>query len=220
MATAKQNPRLPLSRERILQAALALADEGGIEAVTMRKLGQALEFEAMSLYNHVAGKDDLLNGLVELVLGEMEPPSPGGAWGAAIRKSAISVHAALRRHPWAAGLMLSPERVSTRRLAYMDQLLGRLRDAGFSAGTTYHAYHALEAHIFGFSLWQAGHAFDAAQLPALAAELLERFSLDDFPHLGEHFDQHLTEGPHQAVRAFEFSLDVLLDGLERTRIAE
>src|SRR5436305_13308869 len=101
MATGTHT-RLPLSRDRILQAALELADEGGIEAVTMRKLGQALGFEAMSLYNHVANKDDVLDGILALVLDEIEPPSPDGAWDAAIRASAISVHDALRRQPWAA----------------------------------------------------------------------------------------------------------------------
>src|SRR5919109_1617867 len=100
-------PRLPLSRERILRAALELADESGIESLTMRKLGQALGFEAMSLYNHVANKDDVLDGILDLVLDETEPPSPVGDWDAAIRTSAISVHRALRLHPWACTLVMA-----------------------------------------------------------------------------------------------------------------
>ena len=107
MATQTE-PRLPLSRERILQAALELVDEGGIESLTMRKLGQVLGFEAMSLYNHVANKDDVLDGILDLVLAESEPPSPTGDWDAAIRASAISVHDALRRHPWSCALLMSP----------------------------------------------------------------------------------------------------------------
>src|SRR5947199_10852002 len=101
MAT-RTEPRIPLSRERILEAALRLADEGGIESVTMRKLGQTLGFEAMSLYNHVANKDDVLDGILDLVLDESEPPSRAGDWQSAIRSSAISVHKSLQRHPWAA----------------------------------------------------------------------------------------------------------------------
>src|SRR5882724_3959577 len=122
MATTQPTPRLPLSRERILRAALDRADEGGIESVTMRRLGQALGFEAMSLYNHVANKDDVLDGILDLVLGESEPPSPAGDWDAAIRTSAISVHEALRRHPWSCTLLMAPERVRPARLRYMDKL--------------------------------------------------------------------------------------------------
>src|SRR5947209_13638273 len=119
MAT-RTEPRIPLSRERILEAALGLADEGGIESVTMRKLGQALGFEAMSLYNHVTNKDDVLDGILDLVLAETEPPSPAGDWDAAVRRSAISVHQALRRHPWACPLLFSAAHVRPARLRYMD----------------------------------------------------------------------------------------------------
>src|SRR5215471_5911538 len=142
--------RRPLSRERILAAALELVDEQGIEALSMRKLGQALGgYEAMSLYNHVANKDDLLNGILDLVLAEMDPPAPDGGLPS-IRAAALSAHEALRRHPWAAGLLMAPARVRPGRLAFMDALLGALRTAGFSAETTYHAYHVIDAHIIGF----------------------------------------------------------------------
>src|SRR5215475_6272956 len=134
---ALTEPRPTLSRERILRAALELADEGGIESVTMRKLGQVLGYEAMSLYNHVANKDDLLDGILDLVLSEMEPPAPDGGLPA-IRAAAISAHEALRRHQWAAGLLMTPTRVRPGRLEFMDGLLGALRTAGFSAETTYH----------------------------------------------------------------------------------
>src|SRR2546423_5937392 len=137
----RTEPRLPLSRDRILHAALELADEHGIESLTMRKLGQALGFEAMSLYNHVANKDDVLDGLLDLVLAESEPPSPAGDWATAVRASAISIHEALRRHPWSCTLLMSPGRIRPARLRYMDLLLGRLREAGFSAEATHSAYH-------------------------------------------------------------------------------
>jgi AcrR family transcriptional regulator len=214
MAT-RAEPRLPLNRDRILHAALDVADESGIESLTMRKLGQVLGFEAMSLYNHVANKDDVLDGILDLVLAESEPPSPAGDWDTAIRSSAISVHEGFRRHPWACPLVMAPGRIRPARLRYMDSLLGRLREAGFSAETTYHAYHALDAHIFGFSLWQASHSYTAAQVSDMAAAFERMIPADEYPYLHEHGKQHLAEGPHHDVSAFEFGLDLILDGLKK-----
>jgi len=208
-------PRLPLRRDRILHAALELADDGGIESLTMRKLGQALGFEAMSLYNHVANKDDVLDGILDLVLAESEPPSPAGGWDTAIRTSANSVHQALRRHPWSCTLLMSPGRVRPARLRYMDLLLGRLREAGFSAETTYHAYHVLDGHIFGFSLWETSHTYTADEASSLVAKLAETISADAYPYLHEHAQQHFSEGPHREVSAFEFGLDLIVDGLKK-----
>jgi AcrR family transcriptional regulator len=216
MATTTE-PRLPLSRDRILQAALALVDEGGIESLTMRKLGQALGFEAMSLYNHVANKDDVLDGILDLVLGESEPPSPVGDWDAAIRTSAISVHEALRRHPWSCTLLMSPGHARPARTRYMDLLLGRLREAGFSAETTYTAYHVLDGHIFGFSLWETSHSYTAEELSDLAAKFAQTITADAYPHLHEHAQQHFSEGPHREVSAFELGLDLIVDGLKQIR---
>ena len=216
MATQAE-PRLPLSRDRILQAALELADGGGIESLTMRRLGQTLGFEAMSLYNYVANKDDLIDGILDLVLDESKPPSPDGEWDAAIRSSAISVHQSLTRHPWACSLLMSPSHIRPARLQYMDSLLGRLREAGFSAELTYHAYHVLDAHIFGFSLWQANHSYNAAQVADMAAAFERMIPVDVFPYLHEHGEQHLAEGPQHDVSAFEFSLDFILGGLKEIR---
>jgi AcrR family transcriptional regulator len=216
MAAAPQ-PRLPLSRERILAAALELADTQGIESLTMRKLGQALGFEAMSLYNYVSGKDDVLGGILDLVLAESEPPSPEGSWDEAVRASAISVHDALARHPWASTLLMEPGRVRTRSLQYMDALLGRLRGAGFTAETTYHAYHVLDAHIFGFSLWEKSHTYTADEVSNLQAMFEETVASGSYPHLHEHGRQHFTEGPHREQGAFEFGLDLILDGLTKLR---
>jgi len=217
--TAKTKARVPLSRERILRAALELADANGIESLSMRKLGQKLGFEAMSLYNHVANKDDVLDGILDLVLAETSPPSPDGEWSAALRESAISVHQALRRHPWACNLLMAPGRIRPARLRYMDLLLGRLREAGFSAETTYHGYHVLDAHIFGFSLWLASHQFSADQTASMVAEFERMIPIDEFPYLHEHGLQHLTEGPLHDVSAFEFGLDFILEGLARVRDA-
>jgi AcrR family transcriptional regulator len=216
MATTTE-PRLPLSRDRILHAALELADKDGIESLTMRKLGQGLRFEAMSLYNHVANKDDVLDGILDLVLGESEPPSPAGDWDAAIRTSAISVHEALRRHPWSCTLLMAPGRVRPARLRYMDLLLGRLREAGFSAETTYHAYHVLDGHIFGFSLWETSHTYTAEEVSNFEAKFAQTITADTYPYLHEHAQQHFSEGPHREVSAFEFGLDLIVDGLKKIR---
>src|SRR5215475_13580310 len=130
MATARK----PLSRERILAAALELVDEEGIDALSMRKLAQALGYEAMSLYNHVSNKDDVLDGILDLVLAEMEPPDVDGGL-AAVRTSSLAAHEALKRHPWAAGMLVAEGTIRPARLAYMDALLGALRNAGFSPET-------------------------------------------------------------------------------------
>lgn len=195
---------------------MALADADGLTPLSMRKLGSALGYEAMSLYNHVANKDALLDGMLDLVLAEMEPPAPGGGL-AAIRSSSLSAHEALTRHPWAAGLLMSPARVRPARLEYMDALLGALRDSGFSAETTYHAYHAIDAHIIGFSLWQATHDFSLPEeIPADLRSFLERMiPRETYPHLHEHGLQHLDPGPHRDTSAFEYGLDLLLGSLER-----
>ena len=216
MATEPE-PRLPLSRDRILRAALELVDDGGIDSLTMRKLGQALGFEAMSLYNHVANKDDVIDGILDLVLAEGELPSPSGNWDRAVRASAVSVHAALRRHPWASAVVMAPGRLRPARLRYMDSLLGRIREAGFSAETTYHAYHVLDGHIIGFSLWEAGHSFSDAQVSDIAAAFERLIPVDVYPYLHEHGEQHFAGGPHHDVSAFEFGLDLILDGLKRLR---
>jgi AcrR family transcriptional regulator len=212
-------PRLPLNRDRILQAALELVDEGGIEALTMRGLGQALGFEAMSLYNHVANKDDVIDGLLDLVLEESEPPSAAGDWDAAIRTSAISVHDALRRHPWSCALLMSPGRIRPARLRYMDLLLGRLREAGFSAEATYSAYHVLDGHIFGFSLWETSHTYSAEEIVRFAESFADTITPEAYPHLHEHAEQHFGEGPHREVSAFELGLDLIVAGLEQLRAA-
>ena len=216
MATETQ-PRQPLSRDRILRAALELVDESGIASLTMRRLAQGLGFEAMSLYNHVANKDDVLDGILDLVLAESEPPAPAGEWDAAVRRSAISVHEALRRHPWSCTLLMSPGHIRPARLQYMDLLLGRLRQAGFSAETTYHAYHVLDGYIFGFSLWETTHTYTAEEVSKFEAAFAETITTDAYPHLHEHAQQHFSEGPHREGNAFELGLDLIVGGLSKLR---
>ena len=213
---ASPEPRVPLSRERVLRAAIGLADEGGIESLSMRKLGQRLGVEAMSLYYHAANKDDILDGIVDIVVSEIDVPSGGGDWKAAMRASAISAHEVLLRHPWAASLILSGPTVRPARLRYMDSILGCLREAGFSAEMTDHAYHALDSHIMGFTLWQVGISVGLARLGSVAT-FLQEFSVDQYPYLAEHIEQHLRERSPDDEGEFEFGLDLILDGLERIR---
>jgi AcrR family transcriptional regulator len=211
-------PRIPLSRERVLHAALELADGSGIEAVTMRRLGEELGFEAMSLYRHVASKDDLLAGMLDLVLGEWELPEGEGEWPDAIRRSARSVHAALRRHPWAARLLMTGSGIRPARLRYMEALLATLRGAGFDVERTYHVYHLLDGHIFGFSLWEIAYTTPPVD-EGDVSKLMQTIRWQEYPHLTEHRDQHMNEGPHSEVSAFEVGLELILDGLQKTLVS-
>ncbi len=205
--------RIPLSRDRILRAGLNLADAAGIEALTMRRLGDELGYEAMSLYRHIANKDDLLDGMLDLVLAEWELPDGDDAVDA-IRTTARSVHQGLRRHPWAARLLMTGAHIRPRRLAYGEFLLGRLRDAGLDADRRYHVYHLLDGFIFGFSLWEI--AYTNAGDPDFAervAEFMQKIPWDDYPNFTEHRDQHMSDGPHREVSAFDVGLDLILVGL-------
>jgi AcrR family transcriptional regulator len=218
MTDQSGEPRAPLSRERVLRAAIRLADKGGIDSLSMRKLGQALGVEAMSLYNHVANKDDILDGIVDLVLSEIELSPVAEDWESAMRKSAISAHETLLRHPWACSLILSPTiRVIPARIRYMESVLRRLREAGFSAETTYHGYHALDSHILGFTLWEMGHSIPSEEAADFAATFLQELPLDEYPHFAEHVRQHFEEPSLDDEGEFEFGLDLILDGLKRIR---
>ena len=209
--------RLPLTRDRVLRAAIDLADETGIEALSMRKLGQALRVEAMSLYNHVANKDDILSGMVDIVESDIELPPSSTDWKLALRTIAISAHDVFERHPWAASLTLSAVGTRPARLRYMNAVLGHLRRAGFSADMTDLAYHTLESHIAGFTLWAAQLQVDADELPDLATAFISELPAGEFPYVVEHVHQHLKERSPESEGTFAFGLDLILDGLERVR---
>lgn len=200
----------------MLKAAIRLADDGGIEALSMRKLAQALRVEAMSLYNHVANKDDLLAGIVELVASEIELAPAGPDWKAALRQSAISAHEVLLRHRWAPGLWMSTAEVGPARLRNADAILRTLREAGFSEDLTYHGYHILQSHVMGFTLYALSFRSGAEELKELAATFLRDFPADEYPDLAEHIKQHM-EPSDERQGAFVFGLDLILDGLERLR---
>jgi AcrR family transcriptional regulator len=211
-------PRTPLSRERVLQAAVTLADEGGIGALSMRKLAQELGVEAMSLYNHVANKDDLLGGIVDLVAGEIDLAVDGPDWKTAMRRRAISAHEVLARHPWACNLWMSTRTFGGTRMRFADSVLRGLREAGFSDDLTYHGYHVLQAHVMGYTLQERNLQFDPEELEELAAGFLREFPAAEYPDLAEHVRQHMQ--PHEGHQGtFAFGLDLILDGLERLRDA-
>jgi AcrR family transcriptional regulator len=207
--------RTPLTRERVLHAALALADEQGIEAVSMRRLGAALGVEAMSLYKHVADKEAILDGIADLVAAEFEVPPRGGDWRAAIRRSALSAHEALLRHPWAGPVIESRVNPGPARLAYLDAVVGVMRDAGFDLVTIGRAFLALDSHTYGFTLQELAWPFDEERAPEAAARAAAGFA-GAYPNLQAMAEQ-AASGPGGVPVEFEFGLDLLLDGLERLR---
>ncbi|MFN8512290.1 MAG: TetR/AcrR family transcriptional regulator [Thermomicrobiales bacterium] len=210
--------RLPLTRERILSAASDLADAGGIATLTMRKLGQALGVEAMSLYNHVANKDDLLNGMVDLVFDEVGLPPGDIDWKEAMRQRASTVRAVLARHPWALGLMESRLTPGPATLRHHNAVIGCLRAAGFSIALTAHAYSALDSYIYGFALQQTQLPFKSPEEAAAMAEtFLQHFPADAYPHLAELTVQHVLQPGYDYADEFAFGLDLLLDGLEQRK---
>ena len=212
--------RTPLSRDRVLHAAVALADEGGLEALSMRKLGEALGVEAMSLYTHVANKVDVLDGMIDIVFGEIELPSGEDGWKTAMRQRAISVRRVLSRHRWAIGLMESRMSPGPATLRHHDAVIGCLRHAGFSIELTAHAYAALDSYIYGFALQERGLPFDTPDETAeLAQVILQRFPADQYPHLAEFTTGHVLRPGYDFGDEFEFGLDLILDGLEKAQVA-
>jgi AcrR family transcriptional regulator len=214
--------REPLSRERVLRAAVALADAGGMDSLSMRKLGQELGVEAMSLYNHVANKDDVLAGIVETVADEIAAPAPDADWRTAIRATAISAHETLVRHPWAAGLWMRRGGGGGRgeggspRMRFAETLLAGLEAGGFSPELIYRAFHTLQSYILGYTLQELRFPFETEELEAMAQRFLRDFPVDEYPHLAQHVRQHLE--PHAFLgTGFEFGLDLILDGLETAR---
>jgi AcrR family transcriptional regulator len=204
-----------MDREQVLRAAVALADEAGIESLSMRKLGQALGVEAMSLYNHVAGKEALLDGMVDLVFAEIELPA-GEDWKKALRQRAVSMREALTRHRWAVGLMESRTNPGPTTLRQHDAVIGCLLGAGFSMELTAHAFASVDSYVYGFALQEKGLPFDTPEQTAeMAQAMLAHFPVDDFPHLAAFTREHVLRPGYDFGAEFEFGLDLVLDGLER-----
>ncbi|WP_084510782.1 TetR/AcrR family transcriptional regulator C-terminal domain-containing protein [Nocardia lijiangensis] len=210
----KPADRTRLTRERVLRTAVRLADEQGLGALSMRKLAQALDVEAMSLYNHVANKDDLLDGIADLVVAEMAVPEIGGDWKAALRARAASAHEVLRRHPWATGLIGSRVNVGPAMLRYIDATLGCLRAAGFTYQQADRAWNAMDGHIYGFSMRESTFPLAPSEYIAAATHFLPRIPESTHPHMNA-LTRLVIDGEHDGIAEFEFGLDLVLDGLER-----
>ncbi|MDQ3935541.1 MAG: TetR/AcrR family transcriptional regulator C-terminal domain-containing protein [Actinomycetota bacterium] len=194
---------------------MALADEGGFESLTMRKLAKELGVEAMSLYNHVASKDDLLDGMVDIVFGEIEDPSPGEAWRSEMRRRAISVREVLSRHRWAVGLMEGRMAPGPANVRHHNAMMGCLREGGFSFRDAVHASSVLDAYIYGFALQERGLPFET---PEESGQVIraqqERVAFEQFPYLMEVATE-LPKAGYDFAEEFVFGLDLILDGLER-----
>lgn len=211
---AGTRPRLTL--ERVVERAVELADQVGIQKLTMRALARALGVEAMSLYYYVANKDALLDRMIDLVFAEIELPPGSGDWRTELHERAHSARAALVRHPWAVGLMDSRSAPGPATLRHHDAVLGCLRAGGFSVVAAAHAYSLLDSYIYGFVLQELSLPFDASQGAAsVAADVLALMPSGAYPHLEAVAREHMLKPGYSYADEFEVGLGLVLDALER-----
>ncbi|MFE1906800.1 TetR/AcrR family transcriptional regulator [Streptomyces gardneri] len=206
--------RTPLSRERVIRTAVAVADEKGSAALSMRAIAAPLGVEAMSLYHHVAGRDDILDGMVDAVFGEIDLPPYDTDWKSAMRARAFSARAALLRHPWAIGLMDSRSRPGPSTLRHHDAVIGALRTAGFSVPMTAHAVSLIDSYLYGFVLQEISLPFSgSAELDEVAGAILHDLPADTYPHLTELATQLVLTPGYDYADEFAFGLARVLDAL-------
>jgi AcrR family transcriptional regulator len=222
-AEVEARPREPLSRERILQTAVALADERGVESISMRRIAQELGVVPMALYKHVANKDELLDGMIDVVVGEIDPPVEGADWKTTMRERILSARRALLRHPWASRVLESRGEPTPTVIAYIDSMMGVFLAGGFSIDLMHHAMHVMGSRILGFSQ----ELFDdTSSMPADEAAELWAQMADVYPNIAKLIP--VATATHDEGGAvvgggcddqfeFEFALDLILDGLERLR---
>jgi AcrR family transcriptional regulator len=217
-------PNQPPIRERrfkqarVLQTAVAFADRHGLESLSMRKLADELGAGAMSLYHYVPNKEQLLDGMIDIVFGEIEPPSLELPWRTAMRRRAVSTRAALNRHRWAVGLMEGRSNPGLAGIRIREAILGCLREAGFSIEMTIQAYSVQDAYIYGFALQERSLPFESAEESTEVAEATTRDVADlaeHFPYLAEVVAGHVAKVGYDFTAAFEYGLDLILDGLEK-----
>jgi AcrR family transcriptional regulator len=212
-ATARPK-RAPLSRERVVAAAMALADEKGEAGVTMRATAARLGVEAMSLYNHVAGREDILDGMVDAVFGEIDLPTPTTDWKEAMRHRAASSRSVLRRHRWAVGLMDSRRQPGPATLRHHDAVLGALRAGGFSVAMAAHAFSVIDSYLYGFVLQELSLPYTSpAELDEIAGDILRDLPTEAYPHLTELITEHALRPGYDHADEFEFGLSLILDAL-------
>ncbi|MFJ6658826.1 TetR/AcrR family transcriptional regulator [Streptomyces sp. NPDC091377] len=206
--------RTPLSRERVIRTAVAVADEKGSAALTMRAIAAPLRVEAMSLYHHVSGREDILDGMVDAVFAEIDVPPRDTDWKSAMRHRADSARAALLRHPWAIGLMDSRSRPGPATLRHHDAVIGTLRTAGFSVPMTAHAVSLIDSYLYGFVLQEVSLPFTGtAEQDEVAGAIARNMSADLYPHLTELATEHVLRPGYDYTDEFAFGLRLVLDAL-------
>lgn len=210
-------PRTRLTRERVLRAAVALADKDGLESVSMRRLGQALRVEAMSLYKHVVNKDDLLDGMADLVVGDFEVPG-SGEWKTTLRRSTESAHEVLVRHPWASSLIESRQSVGPCRLRYLEAVIGVLTSAGFAMPMVLRAILVIDSYTYGFVLQELAWPFTPERMPEAAAGFARALPGGEHPNV-RAMAEMVSSVPEGVPVDFAFGLELILDGLERLLVA-
>ncbi|MBT3154504.1 TetR/AcrR family transcriptional regulator [Streptomyces sp. CHD11] len=210
----KASARTPLSRERVIRTAVAVADEKGSAALTMRAIAEPLGVEAMSLYHHVAGREDILDGMVDAVFGEIDLPPRDTDWKSAMRHRADSARAVLGRHPWAIGLMDSRSTPGPATLRHHDAVIGALRAAGFSVGMTAHAFSVIDSYLYGFVLQELAMPFgDTAEMEQVAGALVREMPAGAYPHLTELATERVLKPGYDYADEFAFGLTLILDAL-------
>jgi AcrR family transcriptional regulator len=206
--------RTPLSRERVIRTAVAVADEKGPAALTMRAIAEPLGVEAMSLYHHVAGREDILDGMVDAVFGEIELPPRDTDWKSAMRHRAVSARTVLRRHPWSVGLMDSRSRPGPATLRHHDAVIGALRAGGFSVPMAAHAISLIDSYLYGFVLQELSLPFTgAAELHEVADTILRDMPADAYPHLTELATEYTLKPGYDYADEFAFGITLILDAL-------
>lgn len=210
-----RRPRVPLTRERALATAIKLADAEGLESLTMRRLAKELGVEAMSLYHHVANKDDILDGMADMVFAEIELPSHDVDWRTAMYQRAASQRHALLRHPWAISILESRTSPGPATLRHHDAVLGRCRAEGFSVAMSAHAFSLIDSYIYGFVLQEITLPFQDDNVEEMVEEIIGHLSPDDYPHMTELTVEHVMREGYNYSDEFDFGLRLILDGLER-----
>jgi AcrR family transcriptional regulator len=210
----QSRPRL--SRDKVLHGALAVADAGGIASLTIRSLAERLGVKPMSVYHHVANKDEILDGLVDIVFSEIELPSADGEWRAEMHHRASSARRVLGRHRWAIGLLESRTTPGPATLRHHDAVLASLRGAGFSHELTAHAYALIDSYVYGFALQEASLPFEGPEsVGEVAGPIMELMATGAYPHMVEMASSYYLQPGYDFADEFEFGLDLILDGLER-----
>ena len=211
---SKARKRVPLNRHRVIDAAVALADAGGFDSLSMRNLADELGAAPMALYRHVANKEDLLDGMIDLVFGEIDFPFPTTDWKSSMRRRAVSARAALLRHRWAIGLMESRLHPGPASAEHHNATMGCLREAGFPFREAVHAYNLLDSYTYGFALQEKYIPFETPEESAEMAQVTVGERGDEFPYLAEVVAE-LGKRGYDYTEEFEFGLDLILDSLER-----